>query len=74
MPLAAQFFTKILSNTYLHIYLECWSCFFSCRMHDSLFFLGHALPCLALYRLATQLEIAKDDVFGLYLRAAKAKV
>ena len=43
-------------------------------MQDSLFFLGHALPCLALYRLATQLQIAKGDVFGLYLRAAKAKV
>src|SRR5436190_22482820 len=72
MPLAAHFFVKILSkilSIYLHIYLECRNCFFSCRMQDSCFFLGQGLPCLALYRLATQLQIAKGDVFGLYFKA-----
>src|SRR5436309_7033575 len=69
MPLAAQFFVKILSNIlsiYLHIYLECWSWAFSCRMQDSRFFLGQGLPCLALYRLATQLQIAKGELFGFF--------
>ena len=35
-------------------------------MQDSCFFLGHALPCLALYRLATQLQITKGELFGFF--------
>src|SRR5437870_2928075 len=66
MPAGGPIFCQNIPPVPIYIYLECRSCFFSCRMQDSLFFLGQALPCLALYRLATQLQIAKGELFGFF--------
>src|SRR5439155_21588255 len=66
MPAGGPIFCQNIPPVPIYIYLECWSCFFSCLIQDSCFFLGQALPCLALYRLATQLQITKGELFGFF--------